>query len=125
MDWNFRYFKMKNIGSYKGKKCYACNEQEYINVLKNGTDGDNIFIIDETMVYHNIIIGYYDGSRVKDVYDNKEYYKQKEKRKKEKKNEPVKENVEAETAELVLPDIHFEDYTTVVDEFFKELVANE
>lgn len=112
---------MKNIGSYKGKKCYTCNEQEYINVLKNGTDGDNIFIIDETMVYHNTIIGYYDGSRVKDVYDNKEYYKQKEKRKKEKKNQPV----EAEVAEPVLPDIHFEDYTAVVDEFFKELAANE
>lgn len=120
MDWNFRYFKMKNIGSYKSKKCYTCNEQEYISVLKNGTDGDNIFIIDETMVYHNTIMGYYDGFRVKDVYDNKEYYKQKEKKQGQEKVVEVEE-----TAGLVLPEIHFEDYTMVVDEFFKTLAANE
>ena len=65
---------MKNIGKYNGIPCYECTHKEYVNA-RNGKldDGRQIFIIDGTMVKNNIIVGYYDGKSVDDVYDMKTY----------------------------------------------------
>ena len=65
---------MKNIGKYQGIPCYMCTEREYKDALNSGQDnGRQIFIIDETMVKRNEIIGYYDGRHVRDVYDGVPY----------------------------------------------------
>lgn len=66
---------MKNIGKYNGIPCYECTHKEYVNIYNNNLDnGKQIFIIDGTMVKQNVIIGKYDGQRVKDLYDGRMYY---------------------------------------------------
>ena len=59
---------MKHIGKYQGTPCYECNDREYKDALSRDKDnGEQIFIIDGTMVRRNIIIGYYDGKSVADM----------------------------------------------------------
>lgn len=128
---------MKNIGKYNGVPCYECTHKEYVNTYNSNLDnGKQIFIIDGTMVRQNVIIGKYDGQRVKDLYDGQVYYRNDDvmefnKQKKasvtadnSKWNEKFVEEVKAKqmTAasyeELVKQDIDFRRYSTVVDEFF-------
>ena len=131
---------MKNIGKYNGIPCYTCTNVEWKDCYDNGNDnGKQIFIIDGTMVRQNVIIGKYDGQRVKDLYDGQVYYRNDDvmnfnKQKKasftadnSKYDEKFVEEVKAsETAvavsasyeELVKQDIDFRRYSTVVDEFF-------
>lgn len=131
---------MKNIGKYNGVPCYTCTHKEYVDAYNKDLDtGKQIFIIDGTMVRQNVIIGKYDGQRVKDLYDGQVYYRNDDvmnfnKQKKasftadnskydEKFVEEVKVKQEgrmtvASYEELVKQDIDFGKYSTVVDEFF-------
>ena len=131
---------MKNIGKYNGIPCYECTHKEYVDTYNKDLDnGKQIFIIDGTMVRQNVIIGKYDGQRVKDLYDGKVYYCNDDvmafnKQKKvvasadnskwdEKFVEEVKVAQEgrmtvASYEELVKQDIDFGKYSTVVDQFF-------
>ena len=131
---------MKNIGKYNGVPCYECTHKEYVNTYNSNLDnGKQIFIIDGTVVRQNVIIGKYDGQRVKDLYDGQVYYRNDDvmnfnKQKKasftadnskydEKFVEEVKAKQEervtaASYEELVKQDIDFCRYSTVVDEFF-------
>lgn len=126
---------MKNIGKYQGILCYECTHKEYIDAYnKNFDNGKQIFIIDGTMVRQNVIIGKYDGQRVKDLYDGKVYYRNDDvmdfnNQKKvsfaadSKFAEEVKGKQESQMSvasyeELVKQDIDFGRYSTVVDEFF-------
>lgn len=131
---------MKNIGKYNGTPCYECTHKEYVDVYNKDLDtGKQIFIIDGTMVKQNVIVGKYDGQRVKDLYDGQVYYRNDDvmafnKQKKasitadnSKYNEKVVEEVKtkqeervtaASYEELVKQDIDFRKYSTVVDEFF-------
>ena len=131
---------MKNIGKYEGVPCYECTHKEYVNTYNSNLDnGKQIFIIDSTMVRQNVIIGKYDGQRVKDLYDGQVYYRNDDvmnfnKQKKasftadnskydEKFVEEVKAKQEermtaASYEELVKQDIDFRKYSTVVDQFF-------
>lgn len=137
---------MKNIGKYNGIPCYTCTNVEWKDCYDRGQDdGKQIFIIDGVMVRNNKIVGYYDGTHVKDRYDEQPYYvevkvdngdvmafnKQKkatvmaENSKWDKKF--VEEVKVTETAasyeELVKQDIDFGRYSTVVDQFFALLEA--
>lgn len=124
---------MKNIGKYNGVPCYECTHKEYVDAYNKDLDtGKQIFIIDGTMVKRNVIIGKYDGQRVKDLYDGQVYYRNddvmafnKQKKtftadnsKNEKFAEEVKQVIAASYEELVKQDIDFGKYSTVVDEFF-------
>ena len=125
---------MKNIGKYNGIPCYECTHKEYVDAYNKDLDtGKQIFIIDGTMVKRNVIVGKYDGQRVKDLYDGQVYYRNDDvmafnKQKKtsftadNSKNEKFAEEVKQVTAvsyeELVKQDIDFGKYSTVVDEFF-------
>lgn len=131
---------MKNIGKYNGIPCYECTHKEYVDAYNKDLDtGKQIFIIDGTMVRQNVIVGKYDGQRVKDLYDGRVYYRNDDvmefnKQKKasvtadnskwdEKFVEEVKMKQEdqmtvASYEELVKQDIDFGKYSTVVDEFF-------
>lgn len=67
---------MKNIGKYNGIPCYECTHKEYVDAYNKDLDtGKQIFIIDGTMVRQNVIVGKYDGQRVKDLYDGHVYYR--------------------------------------------------
>ena len=136
---------MKNIGRYNGISCYECTYNEYVDAYNKDLDnGKQIFIIDGTMVKQNVIIGQYDGKRVKDLYDGKVYYHNDDimefnNQKKvsftasnSKWDEKFTEEVKAEqkgqmTAtsyeELVKQDIDFGKYSVVVGEFFALLEA--
>ena len=136
---------MKNIGKYNGIPCYTCTNVEWYECYRNGTDnGKQIFIIDGVMVRKNKIVGHYDGTHVKDRYDEQPYYTEVKvdngdvmafnKQKKasvtadnSKWNEKFVEEVKtaqegqmtaASYEELVKQDIDFGRYSTVVDEFF-------
>lgn len=134
---------MKHIGKYNNIPCYTCTNVEWKDCYDRGNDnGKQIFIIDGVMVCKNKIIGYYDGTHVKDRYDEQPYYvevkvdhgdvmafnKQKKATvtaKNSKWDEEFIEEVKVtETAttvsyeELVNQDIDFGRYSTVVDEFF-------
>ena len=131
---------MKNIGKYNSIPCYECTHKEYVDAYNKDLDtGKQIFIIDGTMVRQNVIVGKYDGQRVKDLYDGKVYYRNDDvmefnKQKKatftadnskwdEKFVEEVKTKQEghmtvASYEELVKQDIDFGKYSTVVDQFF-------
>lgn len=127
---------MKNIGKYHSIPCYECTHQEYIDAYNKKFDnGKQIFIIDGTMVRQNVIVGKYDGQRVKDLYDGVVYYRNDNvmdfnKQKKvsftadtNKFAEEVKVKQESQMTvasyeELVKQDIDFGRYSTVVDEFF-------
>lgn len=116
---------MKHIGKYQGTPCYECNDREYKDALSRDKDnGEQIFIIDGTMVRRNIIIGYYDGKSVRDVYDSVPYVVRHEpgpqREMTKTADEPV--NVSVPTGEtyeeVVSREINFADYSKVVDEFF-------
>ena len=136
---------MKNIGKYNGIPCYTCTNNEWYECYRNGTDnGKQIFIIDGVMVRKNKIVGHYDGTHVKDRYDEQPYYVEVKvdngdvmafnKQKKasvtadnSKWNEKFVEEVKtaqeghmtaASYEELVKQDIDFGRYSTVVDQFF-------
>ena len=134
---------MKNIGKYNSIPCYECTHKEYVDAYNKDLDtGKQIFIIDGTMVRQNVIVGKYDGQRVKDLYDGRVYYRNDDvmefnKQKKasvtadnskydEKFVEEVKVKQEGRSGitvvvpyeELVKQDIDFRRYSTVVDEFF-------
>ena len=131
---------MKNIGKYNGIPCYECTHKEYVDAYNKDLDtGKQIFIIDGTMVRQNVIVGKYDGQRVKDLYDGRVYYRNDDvmefnKQKKasvtadnskwdEKFVEEVKMKQEGQMTvasyeELVKQDIDFGKYSTVVDQFF-------
>ena len=131
---------MKNIGKYNSIPCYECTHKEYVDAYNKDLDtGKQIFIIDGTMVRQNVIVGKYDGQRVKDLYDGRVYYRNDDvmefnKQKKasvtadnskwdEKFVEEVKAKQEGQMTvasyeELVKQDIDFGKYSTVVDEFF-------
>ena len=107
---------MKNIGKYNGVPCYECTDKEYVNTVKNGQDnGKQIFIVDGTMIRNGIIVGHYDGTHVRDVYDEVPYMV---------KHEPAPQRpLDTEPAksvevEEVVKEIRFSDYSKVVDEFF-------
>ena len=106
---------MKNIGKYSGISCYTCTDGEYKEALKFGQDdGTRIFIIDETMVKKNEIIGYYDGRHVRDVYDGVPYVVQKQ--------PGPQMPVEKEPEVLVATgEVVYSDYTKIVDDFFAHL----
>lgn len=135
---------MKNIGKYNGIPCYTCTNVEWKDCYDRGNDnGKQIFIIDGIMVCKNKIVGHYDGTHVKDRYDEQPYYVEVkiDKQKKatftaenSKWDEKFVEEVKAaqagtETAvavsyeELVKQDIDFGRYSTVVDQFFALLEA--
>ena len=136
---------MKNIGKYNGIPCYECTHKEYVDAYNKDLDtGKQIFIIDGTMVRQNVIVGKYDGQRVKDLYDGRAYYRNDDvmefnKQKKasvtadnskwdEKFVEEVKMKQEGQMTvasyeELVKQDIDFGKYSTVVDQFFALLEA--
>lgn len=129
---------MKNIGKYQGIPCYECTHKEYVNTYNSNLDnGKQIFIIDGTMVRQNVIVGKYDGQRVKDLYDGHAYYRNDDVMEFNKQKQAsftannskwdekfVKEVKATETSvavsyeELVKQDIDFGKYSTVVDEFF-------
>ena len=138
--------QMKNIGRYNGITCYECTYNEYIDAYnKDLDDGKQIFIIDGTMVRQNVIIGQYDGKRVKDLYDSCMYYccnddvmefnRQKKasftadnikcnEKPAEEANEKQESQMTATTyEELMKQDIDFGKYSVVVDEFFALLEA--
>ena len=141
---------MKNIGKYNGTPCYECTNAEWKNYYdKNLDNGRQIFIIDGVMVQKNKIVGHYDGTHVKDRYDEQPYYvevkvdngdvmdfnKQKKATftaEKSKWDEKFAEDVKAKQEghmtvasyeELVKQDIDFGRYSTVVDQFFALLEA--
>lgn len=135
---------MKNIGKYNGIPCYTCTNVEWKECYdKDQDNGKQIFIIDGVMVRNNKIVGHYDGTRVKDRYDEQPYYvevkidnsdvmqfKQRKATftaKKSKWDEEFVEKVQAKQEgrmtvtsyeELVKQDIDFGKYSTVVDQFF-------
>ena len=126
---------MKNIGKYNGIPCYTCTNVEWKDCYDRGNDnGKQIFIIDGIMVCKNKIVGHYDGTHVKDRYDEQPYFVATATKdntdvmnlsKQYKKAEAAYDNTEeAETAvavsyeELVKQDIDFGKYSTVVDQFF-------
>lgn len=129
---------MKNIGKYQGVLCYTCTHKEWYEQYKTRYNlEDYIFIIDGVMVRNNKIIGYYDGSRVEDRYDEKPYYVEKKANKQNKKATVTAENSKwdekfveevkatqegrmttASYEELVNQVIDFSNYSTIVDEFF-------
>lgn len=133
--------QMKNIGRYNGITCYECTYNEYVDAYNKDLDnGKQIFIIDGTMVRQNVIIGQYDGKRVKDLYDGCVYYcnddimefNRQKKVENSKWNEKFAEEANekqevqmtvASYEELVKQDIDFRRYSTVVDEFFALLEA--
>ena len=109
---------MKNIGKYQGIHCYECSDKEYKNALKSGQDnGKQIFIIDGTMVKKNEIIGYYDGSSVRDVYDGVPYVVERQPG----PQMPVEKEVVVATGEAEIKEIVYSDYTKIVDDFFAHL----
>ena len=111
---------MKNIGKYQGIVCYECTDKEYKDVLKSGQDnGRQIFIIGETMVKNNEIIGYYNGTHVRDVYDGVPYVVVKQPG----PQMPVEKEPEtvAATGEVEIKEIVYSDYTKIVDDFFAHL----
>ena len=138
---------MKNIGKYNGVPCYECTHKEYVDTYNKDLDtGKQIFIIDGTMVRQNVIVGKYDGQRVKDLYDGKVYYRNDDvmnfgkqapekitfTAQNSKLDEEFVEKVRAKQEgrmtvasyeELVKQDIDFGKYSTVVDQFFALLEA--
>ena len=142
---------MKNIGRYNGIPCYICTNVEWKDRYDRGQDdGKQIFIIDGIMVRNNKIIGHYDGTHVKDRYDEQPYFvvtatkddgdvmhfnKKKASFTAENSQwakefvEEVKETQEGQMTvasyeELVKQDIDFGRYSTVVDQFFALLDVN-
>ena len=107
---------MRTIGKYNGIVCYECTEKEYRDLCNSGRVDGNIYIIDETMVRNNIIVGYYNGKSVRDVYDAVPYMVKREPGP-EREMTPVKE----ERKEEPITEIVFSDYSRVVDEFFENL----
>ena len=117
---------MKNIGKYNGIPCYDCSDKEYVNVVNSGQDmGAQIFIIDGTMVRNNVIVGYYDGKHVRDVYDGVPYkVKYMPGPQVDMDREPVEEVHTAVSVATGMPeikDIVYSDYTKIVDDFFTNL----
>ena len=105
---------MNRIGTYNGINCFVCSDTEYKNELKNGNDnGKCIYIIEGTMVKRNRIIGHYDGSTVRDVYDGVPYVV-------ERKPAPQRpldtESAKSAEVEEVVKEIRFSDYSKVVAE---------
>ena len=111
---------MKNIGRYNGISCYECSDKEYAVAVNSGQDmGNQIFIIDGTMVRNNVIVGYYDGRHVRDVYDGVPY---KVKNMPEPQVDMDREpEVPVATGMPEIKDIVYSDYTKVVDDFFAHL----
>lgn len=135
---------MKNIGKYNGVPCYTCTNVEWKDCYDRGNDnGKQIFIIDGIMVQKNKIIGTYDGTHVKDRYDEQPYYVEVKINTSDEKKltftagnsmwdkkfvEEVKATQEGQMTvasyeELVKQDIDFGKYSTVVDQFFALLEA--
>ena len=130
---------MENIGKYQGIVCMRCSHNEYEKIRSNGLDRrDYIYVIDNPggterrMVRDNIIIGYYNGHRVEDVYKGEKYFKEPKVSKNEMKNEESKwhethnRQISSSTGaynetELKVVDIDFSKYSKVVDEFFEAL----
>ena len=128
---------MKNIGRYNGISCYECTYNEYVDAYNKDLDnGKQIFIIDGTMVRQNVIIGQYDGKRVKDLYyycndDVMEFNRQKKAENSKCNEKSVEETNKKQEGqmtaityeELVKQNIDFGKYSVVVDEFFALLEA--
>ena len=128
---------MKNIGKYQGIPCFECTKEELYDLLREDKDdGRNIYIANGIMVKKGIVIGYYDGQRVKDDYNETPYLEtisSKDKvfysKRKSKWDEEVETETEvAETSadvssydELVKQNIDFSNYSKVVDQFFATL----
>lgn len=115
---------MKNIGKYNGIPCYECSHSEYVRVYdQDNDDGKQIFIIDGNMVKNNVVVGYYDGHRVKDMYDGKVYWRGREAR--AASNDVMdfnkKPQTPASTGTAEIKEIVYSDYTKVVDDFFAHL----
>ena len=111
---------MKNIGKYNGIPCYTCTNTEWHECYRNGSDnGKQIFIIDETMVKKNEIIGYYDGKHVRDVYDGVPYVVERQPG----PQMPVEKEPEVSvaTGTTEIKEIVYSDYTKIVDDFFAHL----
>jgi hypothetical protein len=112
--------EMKNIGKYNGIPCYECTNVEWKDAYDRGSDnGKQIFIIDGIMVRNNKIVGHYDGTHVRDRYDEQPYFV--EMWKTETAHEVSSTTGDEETVsyeEVVAKEICFSDYSRVVDEFF-------
>lgn len=127
---------MKNIGKYQGVFCYECTKDELDELLREGKDSDKyIYIANGVMVRRGIVIGYYDGQHVKEVYNETPYFLPE---KNSKWNEKFVEGVRAKQEErvsyskksnetsvdvlsyedLVNQKIDFGNYSKIVDEFF-------
>ena len=105
---------MKNIGKYNSIPCYECTNVEWKERYDRGNDnGKQIFIIDGVMVRNNKIVGYYDGKHVRDVYDEQPYFVEMWKTETAHEVSPITGD-----EEVVAKEIHFSDYSRVVDEFF-------
>ena len=112
---------MKNIGKYNGIPCYECTNVEWKDRYDRGQDnGKQIFIIDGVMVHNNKIVGYYDGKHVRDVYDEQPYFVEMWKTETAHEVSPTTGEDEEPVSyeEVVAKEIHFSDYSRVVDEFF-------
>lgn len=105
---------MEFIGKYKGSDCFVVTDKEYNEIR---LDPKGIYIIDGTMVKNGIIVGHYDGSAVRDVYDCVPY---KVRRTPGPKGEIAKNKKKTEEV-VVDTDIDFSKYSKVVDEFFRLL----
>lgn len=111
---------MEKIGKYNGCMCYKCDIDEYDRLFYNGgMDDKSIYIIDGTMVKKSIIIGYYDGKRVEDDYEGREYFGSKKVKVEVPQEEP--KTATSSTTGLEVKEINYSDYTGVVDKFFEEL----
>ena len=64
---------MKKLGKYNDITCYECTDREYKEQMRLYDNRNVIYIIDGTMVHNGIIVGYYDGTHVRDVYDEVPY----------------------------------------------------
>ena len=106
---------MEKLGKYNNITCYKCSDKEYKEQMRLYDNRNVIYIIDGTMVHNGIIVGYYDGIHVRDVYDEVPYMV---------KHEPAPqrpldtEPAKSAEVEEVVKEIRFSDYSKVVDEFF-------
>lgn len=120
------------IGDYRGIRCYKINEEDLILKLKyNEYSKDIIYILEDgRMIYKEEVFGHYDGKRVEEYEGDKVYtYYWKEEGRKRPDTEMKKEagtetangiNI-SEAVGMKVNEIKFSDYSTVVDDFFRNL----
>lgn len=121
----------KCIGTYKGIKCYRVSKDDLIKKLHifHTYDEDVIYIVEDgRMVYQKEIIGYYDGERVEEYVvpyawkDNTESKKEMKEKTNTESGKEMKNNFNiSEAIGMEINEIKFSDYSTIVDDFFRNL----